>query len=165
MKSTHKITLLLLATGLLSTLPLQAQPGGGGGMRGMRGGVRAEQILSYLAFDEKIVVSDEQLLKLRAALKESYAKQQEMTKTIRAEMEANDGDFDAVREKMMEMREEVGKTTEAMKESVAAVLNKKQNKLLNKHMKKLEERRGRGFGGRGGGRGGRGGGGGDGAAD
>ena len=152
------IITLLLTICLSSVLPIQAQPGGRGGMRGMRGmgGGGVEQILSYLAFDEKISVNDEQLIKLRNVLKETHTYQQQMQKTIRAEMEANDGNFDGVREKMMEMRAEMEKVNASMQKNIAAVLDKDQHELFQTHMKAMEERRGRGRGDRGG-RGGRGG--------
>ena len=110
---------------------------------------RVEQILAFLAFDEKMKVSDEQFVGLRSVLKDAYAKQQEMGQEMRQAMQDSEGDREAMREKMMSMREVIGQANQEMKEKIAAVLDEKQVVRLEKHLEELQERGG-GFGGRGG---------------
>lgn len=144
--------LTLAGLSLALSLPVEAQRGQGGrGGGGGGGGARVspEQILGILAFNDALNVSDEQLLKARAALKESYSEQQEMFQAMRG----GEIERDEIREKMMAMR---GKILS----QVSAILDKDQVEALKKHM---ASQRG-GFGGRGG-RGGPGGGGGRGAPD
>lgn len=148
---------------LLVALPAIAQPGGGGGGRGMGGGggrgmmgggLSPEQVLGMLAFDDEYAVTDEQLVKLRAGLKATYVKQQNMM----ADM-ASGGDWQAMRETMREnmenMREEVMAT-------LGQVLNEEQLTKFNQQMEEAQARRGQWGGGgqRGGGGGGQWGGGG-----
>ena len=170
MKINSKLAVWIFAFGLFVVLPLQAQPWQGGGLRGMmRGGGGVEQILVFLAYDEKMKVSDEQWVKLRTALKESYAKQVEMREQmsqawalsrIPSQAEDNEDGREAAREAMRGMREEMEQAIKGMQEKVTAVLDEKQTKLFEKHLKEMQERRERRGGGRwgrgrgGGGRGG-----------
>ena len=71
MKSTRKLALWALAFGVLSVLPLEAQPGGRGG------GISPGQVFGLLAFDEKFNVTDQQLLALRGALRPLHGEQQQ----------------------------------------------------------------------------------------
>lgn len=148
MKRIVKLGICILALGLLGTLSIEAQPqrgmGDPGRMMGMMGGAQVEQVLAFLAFDDEVGVTDEQLLKLRKDLKEVYVKQQETMQ----EMRDGGGDFRKLGEKMTALREE-------MNEKISAVLDAEQVKLFEAYMKTLESRRG-GFQGRrspGGGRG------------
>ena len=142
MAKAAKMGLLALLISLVSSWSATAQPGGGGGFGGgrgmMRGGAAPEQILGLLAFDEKMAVSDEQLVQLRAALREPYEKQRKMQEDLRAsfaEGGAEEMDWEALRETMMAMR------TELM-ETVAGVLDEGQVEALKKHLQDQQARRG-----------------------
>lgn len=89
---------------------LEAQPGGrrGGMSTGMGFGVSPEQVFSLLAFDEKLNVTDKQLIALREALKPLYVEQREMM----AGMFSGAGgsgvrDFQAMREAFREQQSEM----------------------------------------------------------
>ena len=155
MKRIRKLALWALGIGLLSILPLEAQPGGSGrgSGRGGGGGMSPEQIFSLLALNEKFNVTDEQLLALRGSLKPLYAEQQQMM----SELFSGEGDFRALRQTLREKQMEIrGKVMTALTET----LSEEQIEVLKTHMQEQQERR-RNFGGRGGPRGGpRGGGGG-----
>ncbi len=130
-----RLVLSLLVIALAATA-VEAQPGagrGGGGGRG--GGVGPEQILGIMAFDERAAVTNEQLLKLRDALKPILVKQRELMASVRS----GERDYQDVREEMMTLREEV-------LEAVSSVLSEGQVEILKQRM----QRQGRG------GRGGRG---------
>ena len=143
MKRIRKSALWALGIGLLSILPLEAQPGGRG--RG-GGGMSPEQIFSLLALNEKFDVTDEQLLALRGSLKPLYAEQQQMM----SELFSGEGDFRALRETLREKQMEIrGKVMTALTET----LSEEQIEVLKTHMQEQQERR-RNFGGRGGPRGG-----------
>ncbi len=145
--------------GVLISLPVIAQPGGGGG-RGMGGGrammgggLSPEQVLGTLAFDDQYAVTDDQLLKLRAGLKATYDKQQNMMADL-----ASGGDWQAMREAM---RENMETMRESVMATLGAVLNEDQMAKFNQQMEEAEARRGQwggGSGQRGGGGGGGGGG-------
>ena len=146
---TIRVLFMLALVGLITTLPLQGQPGGGrGGMGGMRnvqgGGI--EQSIAFLMFDEKVALTDQQLIKLRAALKDKYARQREVGEQIRAAMEEAGADFGAVRETMMSMRETREQLNEEVKVLIAGVLNEDQAVAFEKHQREQQQMR-RGFGG------------------
>lgn len=133
----------VLALSLVGILSIEAQQRQG--MRGpgrMMGGVRVEQVLAFLAFDEKVGVTDDQFLKLRKVLKGIYVKQQEMTQEMQEMRRAGGGDFQKLLEQMTAMREK-------MKEQISAVLNADQIKQVEEYMDELESsrggRQGRGF--------------------
>ncbi len=141
---------------LLVALPAVAQPGGGGrgqgGGRGMMGGgLSPEQVLGMLAFDDRFAVTDEQLVKLRAGLKNTYVKQQS------AMVDMAGGDWQAMREAMREHMETV---REEVMATLGQVLNEDQLSKFNQQMEEAQARRGQWGGGgqRGGGGGQRGGG-------
>lgn len=119
----------------------EAQRGGGGeGGRGGRGGGRGggvspSQILGILAFDEQAAVTNDQLVKLREALKPVNVKQNELMATVRS----GERDFQDVREEMMALRGEV-------LTAVSAVLSESQVKILKERMQR-QGRGGRGGGG------------------
>ena len=149
----RKLAFWAVAFGLLSVLPIEAQPGGGGGGRGGFGrGMSPGQIFGLLAFDEKFNVTDEQLLELRGGLQPLYAEQQQTME----DLFSGEVDFQALRETMREMQLEM--RTKIMG-ALSEVLSEKQIETLKLHMKEQQERRGR-FGGGGPRRGGGGGGGG-----
>jgi len=142
------LTIWLLAFGLLSDLPVGAQPGGGGrGRGGFGGGMSPDQIFGLLAFNDQFGVTDKQLLKLRGNLQPLYVEQQ---KAMEA-MFSGEVDFRALRETMREMQMEMrGKIMSALSE----VLEEEQIEALKTHMKEQQERmrnRFRGGGPRGGG--------------
>ena len=140
MKALVKLGIGILALNLLVALPALSQPqrmgGGGGRMMGPRG-TSPGQLLGFLAFDEKIALTDDQLLKLRVALKETHKKHQEMME----EMMSGEVDFQEMRPKMMEL------TKETM-ETASSVLDEEQVERLKEHMQEMQSRRGPGGGGR-----------------
>ena len=148
MKSTRKLALWALAFGVLSVLPLEAQPGGRGG-RG--GGISPGQVFGLLAFDEKFNVTDQQLLALRGALRPLHGEQQQAM----AEMFSGEVDWQSMRETMREMQMEMRSKVMA---ALSETLEEEQIEALKTHMKEQQEQMRSRFGGRG--RGPRGGGGG-----
>lgn len=151
---------LAMAVLIATACDVWAQPRGDGGQgQGRRGGVQVqrflpiEQVLSYLAFNDNIALTDEQLVGVRTTLKGIYAKRQELQRSMR---ENNDQQaaMQAVRELRMEMTQ-----------GLSAILNEDQTKTLQTFMQRAGQRGqrgGQGRGGeggrRGGGRGGQGGG-------
>lgn len=146
---------LAMAMLIATACDVWAQPRGDGGGQGRRGGVQVqrflpvEQVLSYLAFNDNIALTDEQLTKVRATLKGIYTKRQELQRSMR---ENNDQQaaMQSVRELRMEM-------TQGLRE----ILTADQDKLFQEQMQRMSQRgqRGQGGQGRGGqGRGGQGGG-------
>ena len=151
------VAMLLVASCDVWAQPQQPQRGGQGqGGRGQRGGVQVqrflpvEQVLSYLAFNENVTLSDEQLVKVRASLKGIYTKRQELQRSLRGS-----NDQQAAMQKVRALRME-------MTQGLTAILNEDQAKGLQEMMQRMGQRGQRGQGQRGGqgGRGGRGGGGG-----
>lgn len=126
-----------------------AQPDRRGGReRGRRGGagrirmmLPVEQTLSFLAFDGKIALKDDQLIKVRKALMEIHGQ--------RAELQ-NEMQDSADRQKIME---KLGRLRGSMFEKVKTVLNDKQDKILDGYLERMRRgfQRGRGGGRRGGG--------------
>ncbi len=160
---------LAVAMLMVSSSDMWAQPQRGGqgqGQRGQgqRGGVQVqrflpvEQALTYLAFNENVGLSDEQLVKVRASLKGVYAKRQELQRSLRGS-----NDQQAAMQKVRALRME-------MMQGLTAILNEDQTKVFQEQMQRMGQRGQRGGqgqrgqrggqGGRGGGRGGGGGGGG-----
>ena len=136
----------------------EAQPGGGRGGQGRGGGGRitAESIIGIAALNPDLKTSDEQLLKLRDALKDTYAKERKLTETLRG----GEGNFQDVREGMLALRTELmTKVTEVFSEEQVETLKK----IVQQRGRRPGGRGGRNWGGDGGGGGGRnwGGGGGD----
>ncbi len=132
---------ITVATGCLAV----AQPGGrgraGGGMRA-RFLLPVEQVLGFLAFDEQMALSDDQLVRVRAELKDVYTKRSALT----AEM--GSGDRQAAFQKVSALRNE-------MFEGIKKILAEKQNAALKRYLKRLADgartrrERGRQQGGRG----------------
>lgn len=151
MKRSERITgLALLAFVVLAfSVDAAAQPDRRGGReRGRRGGAARirmmlplEQTLSFLAFDGKIALKDEQLIKVRNALMEIHGKRAELQNEMR------DG---ADRQQIME---KLGRLRGSMFEKVKAVLDDRQNKVLDGYLERMRRgfQRGRGGGRRGGG--------------
>ena len=157
---------LAVAMLLAASCDVWAQPQRGGqgqGQRGQgqRGGVQVqrflpvEQALTYLAFNENVALSDEQLVKVRASLKGIYAKRQELQRSLRGS-----NDQQAAMQKVRALRME-------MMQGLTAILNENQTKVFQEQMQRMGQRGQRGQGQRGqgqrgqrGGQGGRGGGGG-----
>ena len=118
----------------------------------MRGVGGVEQILVFLAYDEQINLSDNQWVELREALRESHAKQREMQDQMRqawslsripSQVQDDEGSREAMRKAMMDMREEMGQAIKEMQEKVTVLLDEDQAKLFEKHLTKMQERRGR----------------------
>ena len=162
------VAMLMAASCDVWAQPQQPQRGGQGqggqGQRGQRGGVQVqrflpvEQVMTYLAFNENVALSDAQLVKVRASLKGIYAKRQELQRSLRGS-----NDQQAAMQKVRALRME-------MTQGLAAILNEDQTKGLQEMMQRMGQRGQRGQGqrgqrggqgGRGGGRGGGGGGGGE----
>jgi hypothetical protein len=104
MTRTKKILAFACAASALALSLAWAQPGGdrGGGSRG-GGFLSADQLLGVAALHPDIALSDEQLLKLRAGLQESYAEQLQMREALRS----GAVDFSEMREIASEMRKEM----------------------------------------------------------
>lgn len=134
MSTTCILVLALLVAGPAVAQPQQGQRPGGAGAMGR--GASVEQLLGSLAFDEKIGVTDEQLLKLRGTLKEIYGKQQDMMKKLRG------GSREGMRERMMAMRTEMMAMRTEMMEKIATVLDEKQVEQLKKNIQRAQSQRG-----------------------
>lgn len=141
--------LLIFATALLvmGALDVWAQPGGGGGRgergeRGGRGGARGammamrsvpiEQILGFLAFDEKVDLNTEQLGKVRDVLKSIHTDRAALVKEL-----SGNNDQEAA---MTEVR----KLHQKMTQKLTAVLDAKQVDALKTYMQNMNQRGGRG---------------------
>lgn len=89
---------------------LEAQPGGrrGGMSGGMGSGVSPEQVFSLLAFDEKLNVTDKQLIALREALRPLYAERRQMMAEMFGGARGSGArDFQAMREAFREQQSEM----------------------------------------------------------
>jgi hypothetical protein len=144
MRRVNRTGSLLLAVFTTFTLsvPTHAQRGnGGGGQEGRRGAgmlrmmLPVEQALGYLAFDTKVGLRDDQLLKLRTGLAEIYSRRAQLTGEMRGR-----ADREVLMEKFKSLRRE-------MIESVKAVLDENQNQLLDEYLKRMREGRQRRGGG------------------
>ena len=153
------VAMLMAASCDVWAQPQQPQRGGQGqGGRGQRGGVQVqrflpvEQALTYLAFNQNVALSDEQLVKVRASLKGIYTKRQELQRSLRGS-----NDQQAAMQKVRALRME-------MMQGLTAILNEDQTKVFQEQMQRMGQR-GQGQrgqrGGQGGGRRGGGGGGGE----
>ena len=126
-----------------------AQPDRRGGReRGRRGGAARirmmlplEQTLSFLAFNDKIALKDEQLIQVRNALMEIHGQRAELQKEMRG---------GADRQKIME---KLGRLRSSMFEKVKEVLDDSQDEVLDGYLERMRRgfQRGRGGGRRGGG--------------
>ncbi len=147
MKRGERFTGLTLVACIVLAFAVEAaaQPEGGRG-RGRRGGagrirmmLPVEQTLSFLAFDGKIALKDNQMLEIRSALMEIHGKRAELEK------EMQDG---ADRQQVME---KLGGLRNTMFEKVKAVLDDRQDKVLDGYLERMRRgfQRGRGGGRRG----------------
>ena len=147
---------LAVAMLMVASCDVWAQPQRGGqgqGQRGQgqRGGVQVqrflpvEQALTYLAFNENVALSDEQLVKVRASLKGVYVKRQELQRSLRGS-----NDQQAAMQKVRALRME-------MMQGLTAILNEGQTKALQEQMQRIGQRGQRGGQGQRGQRGGQGG--------
>ncbi|MCZ6631914.1 MAG: hypothetical protein O7G87_00785 [bacterium] len=143
------LLVFLVATVVEAQPPRGGGRGGPGGGRGGRGGaaflvnrmVPIEQVMGYLAFDDKIALKDDQLLKIRQALKELNGKRDGLRQELQGQGEG--GDMQAARQKVMILARQ-------MNQAVAGVLDAKQTEEYKGYMKRMQERAQRGGGGRGG---------------
>ena len=157
MKGVAKIGCLALVVVLAAALCAEAQPRGGdrspaqmAEMR-VRGQLPVEQVIGFLAFDEKMGVTDDQLLKVRKELKVFYEKRADYAKKIAQDMEGVE-DRQAMMEKMRAMGGEMQELRQEMMGKISGVLDAKQTKLLEGYLKTMRGaggRGGRGGGGRG----------------
>lgn len=152
MRGINSFVIVAMALFLFGALDVGAQPDGGRGERGDRGGMRGgammamrfvpiEQILGFLAFNETVGLSNEQLGKVRDALKAVYSERAELVKKMSG---GND------REAAMT---DVRKLRSQMTQKLTAVLDAKQVEALKGYMQEMNQRGGRGGQGRPGGRG------------
>ena len=150
MRGAARTGCFVVAIGLIASLALEAQPQRGGrGERGGRGGrlgtmalrfIPVEQTLGFLAFNKGIGLTDDQLLKVRKELKTVYKKRAELME----EMQGGQRDRQAMMEKIRGLHGE-------MVEKLTGVLNAEQNKVLEAHMERRQNRWRRGGGRQGGG--------------
>lgn len=134
MKGVVKLSIVLLGLGLFAILQAGAQPGTpirGGRMMMGGGGGSPEQILGFLAFDDKVGLKDDQLLKLRGALKETYQKHQK----IRETMQSGEGDFEKMRQQIQTLQGEIV-------EKAAGILDEKQLEQLKAYLQNFSQGRG-----------------------
>ena len=120
---------------LLTALPAQAQPqaGEGGEMRSqwlVRRYLQVEQVLGYLALDDEIALTDQQMLNVRKELKAICGKRAALLKSAQQE------DEDSLKEKVRVLRGE-------MADTLSGILNKAQTDLLNRYLSRLREAAGR----------------------
>ena len=151
MKRGNRITGLALIAFVVLAIGMDAaaQPDRRGGReRGRRGGagrirmmLPLEQTLSFLAFDGKIALKDDQLIKIRNALMEIHGKRAELQKEMRG---------GADRQRIME---KLGRLRGSMFEKVKGVLDDRQDGILDDYLERMRRgfQRGRGGGRRGGG--------------
>jgi hypothetical protein len=85
-----------------------------------------EQVLGFLAFDEQMALRDDQLVRVRAELKDVYAKRSALAE------EMGSGDRQAAFQKVSALRNE-------MFEGIKKVLDKKQNAALERFVKMLSD--------------------------
>ncbi len=149
----QRMTLLGCAVILTVVSQIFAQPGGGpdGGRNGRGGGamvamrfVPVEQILGFLAFDEKVGLSNEQLVKVKDELKAIHAKRAGILKNFQGS-----DDREAVMGEVQKLRAD-------MTQKLSAVLKPDQVETLKVYMQQINQRGGPGGqrGGQGGQRGG-----------
>ena len=147
------VGIFAMALLLTASLDLWAQPGGGGrgsGGRGSRAGgagaqvlrfLPVEQVLSYLAFDADVALSNDQLIKVREVLKGTHAKRAELQASMRG-----NNDQEAAMSEVRKLRTE-------MTQGLSTILNDTQTKAFQTYMQRMSQRGGRGGqGGRGSGR-------------
>lgn len=129
MTGIKRMAIFALALIAFGAVEVAAQPGGGGGRMGgammaMRF-VPIEQVLGFLAFDEKMGLSNDQLLKARDELMLIYAKRAELMKNA----QGGEG-----RDAMMG---EVQKLRGEMAQKLTAILQPKQVEQLKSYMQQL----------------------------
>jgi len=140
MQRINRFMIIATVMYMFGALNVLAQPEGGRGERGGgRGGemmamrsVPIEQILGFLAFDEKVGLSNEQLGKVRDALKVVYSERSALVKKISGSQD---------RETAMT---EVRKLRGQMTQKLTAVLDTKQVEALKVYMQEMNQRGGRG---------------------
>lgn len=130
-----RTTTILATASLMLLLALSFSWAQGGRRSGGGGGMSAEQLLGYLALSPDILLTDEQLLNARNALRSSYAKQMDMRGSAR------DSSIDPA-----EMRKQMTEMQQSMIAAVSALLTREQNVRLKTGLEQM---------GGGGGRGGR----------
>jgi len=129
-----------LATGVVGVTVLCSlllPPGSADAQRGpnRRGGMMVRTMLplegtiGFLAFDEKMAVRDDQLVAIRAALKDVHAKRAALVEEMRG-----GADRQAMRGKIQSLRT-------AMIDQVKGVLDDSQDKLLDDYLKQIQEMR------------------------
>ena len=143
---------MVLSMLFLASVEAQSRRGGRGGWQ-RQGMIRRflplEQTIGYLAFDEKISLKDDQLLKIRKGLLPLHGKRTKLAGSLR------DGDREQVMQDVRGLNRE-------MREGILAVLDPRQTELIKAYWQRQHEMMERFRGG--GGRRGRGGGGGGGAS-
>ena len=113
---------------------LEAQPGGrrGGMSGGMGFGVSPERVFSLLAFEEKLNVSDKQLIAVREVLKPLYVEQRRMmAEMLGGARGPGARDFQAIREQFQERQ---NKMRDKIMDALATALTRKQIEYLTAHL-------------------------------
>ena len=138
---------IIFATAVLmfGALDAWAQPGGGGrggergGERGGRRGammamrnVPIEQILGFLAFDDKVALSNELLGKIRGELKTIHVERASLVKKL-----STGADQESAMTAIRKLRAQ-------MTQKLSAILKPSQVKALQTYMKNMNQRGGRG---------------------
>ena len=99
--------------------------------------IPVEQTLGFLAFHEKIGLTDDQLLEVRNELKTVHKKRAELMEG----MQGGEGGRQAMMEQVRALRGE-------MVDKLTSLLNAEQNKALDEYMERMRSFGGRGGGGR-----------------
>ncbi len=156
MLEARKFGWLVLVFGLVLAISAEAQPpqgqrrGGGGGGRGGGGAAQIQRFLpleaslGFLAFDEKVGLDNEQLLKVVSELRALYTKRQEIAQSMQG-----GGDRQAAMQDVQGLRQE-------LTQKLGDILKPDQLEAFRGYMQQMQQRQGGGRGGEG--RGGQGGG-------
>ena len=129
MTGIKRMAVFALALMAFGAVEVVAQPDGRAGAGGamMMRFVPIEQVLGFLAFDENMGVSNEQLLKVRNELVPIYAKRAELMKNA-------SGDREGMMQNMQKLRGE-------MTQKLTAVLQPKQVDQLKSYMQQMAPQR------------------------
>lgn len=141
----NRFVIFAMALLMVGALDVWAQPGGGGrggergGDRGGRRGammavrnVPVEQVLGFLAFDDKVALDLEQLGKVRDALKAIHTERADLVKKL-----SGSGDQEAAMTAVRKLRGQ-------MTQKLSAILKPDQVETLKKYMQNMNQRGGRG---------------------
>ncbi|MDA0748495.1 MAG: hypothetical protein O2954_18405 [bacterium] len=130
MSHLRTVGLLFVVGCLCFALRADAQPPEGGRGRGGGGMLRmmvpVEQVLGFLAFDEKIALTDAQLVQIRRELKEVLDKREEVARGMQ------EGDREEAMEQIQVLRGD-------LQARLTSGLNGKQNELLKEYFQRMQD--------------------------